>query len=62
MAIISSDLCIGPNAARMDQQSLLMIELFIDIGDFCEESEPANSRDSNTHFFKIRCYLNVNAS
>ena len=34
MAIISSDLCIGPNAARMDQQSLLMIELFIDIGDF----------------------------
>jgi len=34
MAIISPDLLIGPDAASKVQQSLLMIELFIDTDDF----------------------------
>ena len=33
-SLFSSDLCIGPTAVRMNQQSLLMIELFIDTDDF----------------------------
>ena len=49
-----SDLCIGPTAALMDQQSLLKINLFFASDDSWEESEPANSRDSCTNiFFKI---------
>ena len=58
-----SDLCIGPTAALMDQQSLLKINLFFASDDSWEESEPANSRDSCTNIFlKIRCYLKYNAS
>ena len=51
MAIISSDLCIGPTAKLVDQQSLLKINLFIVSDDFWEESEPANSHDSHPTIF-----------
>ena len=41
--ISSTDLCIGPNdSGNVDQQSLLMINLFIATDDYREESEPAN--------------------
>ena len=51
MAIISSDLCIGPTAKLVDQQSLPKINLFIVSDDFIEESEPANSHDLHLNIF-----------